>query len=356
MVNLQQLLKTMIEKNASDLHITSGVPPVFRINKRIIKVKGEALSPDDTKNICFSILTDRQKQHFENRREIDISFGVKGIARFRANFYMQRGSVAGAFRKIPYQISTLDDLGLPGIVPRMIDKPGGLILVTGHTGSGRSSTLAAMIDHISKIHRYHIVTIEDPIEYLYNHNNSIINQREVRIDTEDFKTAIDSVVRQDPDVLLVGEIKSVETMEAVMNIAETGTLVFSSLHTQNAYQTLVRFIGSFPADQQGTVRQVLSYLLEGVVSQCLVERADGRGLVIAYELMYPTPAIRNLILEDNIHLLYSQMQLSEEAKTSGMITMNQCLLDYVKRGIVTKEAALLKSPDKEELSKLFTSG
>src|SRR3984893_12284318 len=311
-VNLHQLLKTMIEKGASDMHITTGTPPLLRSDGAIVPLKLAPLGPVETKQLCFSVLTEEQRAHFEKHSELDLSFGVKGLSRFRANVYMQRGAVAGAFRTIPFKILSSEELGLPPIVSEFANRPSGLVLVTGPTGSGKSTTLAAIIDKINAEQRLHIITVEDPIEYLHPHKLSVVNQREVGTDTEGFKSALKYVLRQDPDVVLVGEMRDFETIEAALTISETGHLVFATLHTNSAISTINRIIDVFPPHHQPQVRSKLSFVLQGVASQQLLPRMGAPGRVLALEVMIPNPAIRNLIREDKVHQVYSQMQIGQE--------------------------------------------
>jgi twitching motility protein PilT len=295
MANLHQLLKAMIEKGASDLHITTGTAPQLRIDGKLTPLKTPPLAPTETKQLCYSILTEAQKHKFEETNELDLSFGVKGLARFRANVFMQRGAVSGAFRTIPFKISTFQELGLPPIVNELIKRPRGLILVTGPTGSGKSTTLASMVDRINNERHEHIMTIEDPIEFLHPHKGCIVNQREVGTDTSSFKNALKYILRQDPDVVLVGEMRDLETVEAALTIAETGHLAFATLHTNSCVQTINRVVDVFPSHQQPQIRAQLSFVLEGVLSQSLISRASGKGRALALEVMVPNAAIRNLI-------------------------------------------------------------
>ena len=308
MANLHQLLKAMIEKGASDLHITTSTPPQLRIDGKLSPLKMPPLSPPETKQLCYSVLTDAQKHKFEETNELDLSFGVRGLSRFRANVFMQRGAVAGAFRAIPYKIKTFDDLGLPKVVTELTRKPRGLILVTGPTGSGKSTTLATIIDKINTERQEHIVTIEDPIEYLHPHKSCVVNQREVGADTAGFKQALKYILRQDPDVVLLGEMRDLETIEAALTVAETGHLAFATLHTNSCVQTINRVVDVFPAYQQPLVRVQLASTLVAVISQVLVPRLDGKGRVAAFEIMFATPAIRNLIREGKTYQILSELQ------------------------------------------------
>jgi twitching motility protein PilT len=346
-VNLHQLLKAMIEKGASDMHITTGTPPLLRIDGAIVPLKLSPLGPVETKQLCFSVLTEDQRAQFEKTNELDLSFGVKGLSRFRANIYMQRGAVAGAFRTIPFKILSFDELGLPPIVAEFAIKPSGLLLVTGPTGSGKSTTLAALIDKINAEQRLHIITVEDPIEYLHPHKLSIVNQREVGSDTDGFKHALKYVLRQDPDVVLVGEMRDLETVEAALTISETGHLVFATLHTNSAISTINRIIDVFPPHQQPQVRSKLSFVLQGVVSQQLLPRMGAPGRVLALEVLIPNAAIRNLIREDKVHQIYSQMQVGQDK--FGMQTLNQSLYSLYQRRLISQEDALGRSLEPDEL-------
>jgi twitching motility protein PilT len=352
--NLHQLLKAMVEKGASDLHITTGSAPQLRIDGALVPLKTGALSPVETKQLCYSILTDAQKHKFEEENELDLSFGVKGLSRFRANIFMQRGAVAGAFRTIPFKILSFADLGLPPIVAELAKKPRGLILVTGPTGSGKSTTLASIIDKINTERHEHIITIEDPIEYLHPHKNSVVNQREVGADTVSFKKALRYILRQDPDVVLVGEMRDLETIEAALAISETGHLAFATLHTNSAVQTINRILDVFPPHQQPQVRAQLSFVLEGVITQNLLPRAGTPGRVLAVEVMVPNAAIRNLIREDKVHQIYSQMQMGQSK--FGMQTFNQSLAALVNKRLITVDEALGRSSDPDELRNMLASG
>jgi twitching motility protein PilT len=346
-VNLHQLLRAMIEKGASDMHITTGSPPLLRIDGAIVPLKLSPLSPIETKQLCYSVLTEEQKIQFEKNKELDLSFGVKSLSRFRANIFVQRGAVSGAFRSIPFKILSFDELGLPPVVAELASKPRGLILVTGPTGSGKSTTLASIIDKINSETRQHIMTIEDPIEYLHPHKRSIVNQREVGSDTGTFKQALKYVLRQDPDVVLVGEMRDLETIEAALTIAETGHLVFATLHTNSAIQSINRIIDVFPPHQQSQVRAQLSFVLEGVISQLLLPRAGAPGRCLAQEVMVPNAAIRNLIREDKVHQIYTQMQVGQQKH--GMQTLNQSLYSLYARRMITLEESMGRSNDPDEL-------
>ena len=354
MANLHQLLKAMVEKGASDLHITTGSPPQLRIDGKLVPLKTAPLTPVETKQLCYSILTDAQKHKFEEENELDLSFGVKGLSRFRANVFMQRGAVAGAFRTIPFKILTFQELGLPPVIASLAEKPRGLVLVTGPTGSGKSTTLASIIDKINTDRHEHIITIEDPIEYLHPHKNCLVNQREVGADTHSFKKALMYILRQDPDVVLIGEMRDLETIEAALVVSETGHLAFGTLHTNSAVQTINRILDVFPPYQQPQIRAQLSFVLEGVVTQNLLPKAGGPGRVLAIEVMIPNPAIRNLIREDKVHQVYSQMQVGQ-AKF-GMQTFNQSLAALVGRRLITLEEAIGRSSDPDELRNILSTG
>jgi len=353
MPSLHQLLKAMIEKGASDLHITTGSPPQLRIDGKLVPLKTPPLTPVETRQLCYSVLTDAQKHRFEEENELDLSFGVKGLSRFRANIFMQRGAVAGAFRTIPFKVMSFEELGLPPIVQELAKRPRGLVLVTGPTGSGKSTTLAAIIDKINTERHDHIVTVEDPIEYLHPHKSCIVNQREIGADTQSFKRALKYVLRQDPDVVLIGEMRDLETIEAALVISETGHLTFATLHTNNCVQSINRIIDVFPPYQQPQVRAQLSFVLQGVISQQLLPRANGPGRVLAVEIMVPNSAIRNLIREDKIHQIYSQMQVGQ-AKF-GMQTMNQSLLSLYQKKLITLDECLGRSTDVEEMRNMLAS-
>jgi twitching motility protein PilT len=351
MYSLQELLQKMIDLNASDLHLTVGTTPVYRVNGELIKIEGEKLTPAETKRMCYSIMNEAQKKRFEEDLELDASFGIKGLSRFRANFFMQRGAVAGAFRKIPYEIYGFAELGLPSVVASLAEKPRGLILVTGPTGSGKSTTLAAMIDKINKEKKVHIITIEDPIEYLHFHKMAIVNQREVKADTKTFASALKYILRQDPDVVLIGEMRDLETIEAAITVSETGHLTFGTLHTNSAIQTINRIIDVFPPHQQSQVRTQLSFVLEGIICQQLLQRADKKGRVVACEVLIPNSAIRNLIREDKLHQIYSMMQSGQAEH--GMITMSQSLYSLYAKGLITYDDAVNKAVYPDEVRQMI---
>jgi twitching motility protein PilT len=348
---MHDLLTIMIERGASDLHVTTGTYPQIRLNGRLIGLNQfEQLTPQDTQRLAYSVLNEGQKQKFEEENELDLSFGIQGLARFRCNVYRQRGAVAAAIRVIPFKIRSFADLNLPPIVEQLADRPKGLVLVTGPTGSGKSTTLAAMVDKINSERSDHIMTIEDPIEFVHQHKKSLVNQREVFSDTHSFKNALKSILRQDPDVVLVGEMRDLETISAALTIAETGHLTLGTLHTNSCAQTMNRIIDVFPTSQQGQVRAQLSLVLEGVLSQQLVPTADGRGRVMALEIMVTTPAIRNLIREEKIHQIYSVMQAGQKF---GMQTMNQSLCDAVTKRKIARDEAINRSTLPDELDQLL---
>ncbi|MFQ5455294.1 MAG: type IV pilus twitching motility protein PilT [Nitrospirota bacterium] len=354
MANLYKLLETMIEKKASDLHITTNSPPQLRIDGRLVPLDMPLLTPAETKQIIYSILSDSQKHHFEENNELDLSFGIKGLSRFRANVFIQRGAVAAAIRTIPFKILTFEELGLPKVINDLIKKPRGLILVTGPTGCGKSTTLAAMIDKINNDIPGHIITIEDPIEYLHTHKKCVVNQREVKSDTKSFKSALKYILRQDPDVVLIGEMRDIETIEAALTISETGHLTLATLHTNSAVQSINRIIDAFPPYQQPQIRAQLSFILEGILSQQLVPRANGQGRTLALEVMVPTPAIRAQIREDKLHQIYSSMQTGQDK--FGMQTLNQSLCSLYQKRLITYEDATSRSYMLEELIAMINRG
>ncbi len=348
--NLRALLEEMIEKDASDLHITAGECPKLRIDGDIVSASlSEPMTPKDTLQIAYSVLTENQKKRFETEDELDFSFGIQNLARFRGNCFKQRGCVGMVIRMIPFQVQTFEELGLPPVVAKMADRPRGLVLVTGPTGAGKSTTLAAMIDKINKERQGHIITVEDPIEFIHRHQSCIVNQREVGTDTKSFANALKYALREDPDVILVGEMRDLETISAALTIAETGHLALATLHTNSAAESINRIIDVFPATQQSQVRAQLAFVLEGVITQTLLPRAKGRGRAMAVEIMVATPAIRALIRDDKIHQIYSAMQAG---KKHGMQTMNDSLYQlYVQREILMEEA-LRCSPDPNALMRM----
>lgn len=354
MVNLHQLLKELVDRGGSDLHITTNSPPQIRIDGQLKPMDLPPLTAVETRQLCYSVLTEAQKHKFEEDNELDLSFGVKGLSRFRGNVFVQRGAVAGVFRVIPYKILTFEELGLPVIVRELTEKPRGLILVTGPTGSGKSTTLASMIDKINTDRHDHIVTIEDPIEYLHPHKGCLVNQREVGADTKGFKNALRYVLRQDPDVVLIGELRDLETIEAALTLAETGHLCFATLHTNSCAQTINRIIDVFPPYQQTQIRTQLSFVLEGVMSQVLIPRLGQAGRTLALEIMVPNAAIRNLIREDKIHQIYSQMQVGQDK--FGMQTMNQSLYSLFARRLISLDDAMGRSSDPDELKQMIANG
>ncbi len=351
---LNSMLKTMVEQGASDLHLTTNSPPMIRIDGTLRPLNAPPLSPSDTKQISYSILTDKQKQRLEENLELDFSFGIKGLSRFRSNVFHQRGAIAAAFRQIPYEIRGFRELGLPPIVETLCKKPRGLVLVTGPTGSGKSTTLASMIDRINQDRQEHIVTIEDPVEYLHGHKSCIVNQRELNADTHSFANALRSVLRQDPDVVLIGEMRDFETVEAALRIAETGHLTFATLHTNSAAETLNRIIDVFPPHQQAQIRVQLSFVLQGIMCQSLLQKASGKGRALAMEILIPTTAIRNLIREDKIHQIYGMMQTGQSKY--GMQTFNQSLAALYFKRQITMQTALARSSYPDELQEIISRG
>ncbi len=346
--NLRALLEEMIEKEASDLHITTGERPKLRVDGDIADSSvTEVLTPKDTLQLAYSVLTENQKKRFETEDELDFSFGIQNLARFRGNCFKQRGCVSMVIRMIPFNVRTFNELGLPPVIAKLAERPRGLILVTGPTGSGKSTTLAAIIDKINKERKGHIITVEDPIEFIHRHQSCIVNQREIGTDTKSFATALKYALREDPDVILVGEMRDLETIAAALTIAETGHLALATLHTNSAAESINRIIDVFPSNQQSQVRAQLAFVLEGVVTQTLLPKAKGRGRVMACEIMVATPAIRALIRDDKIHQIYSAMQAG---KKHGMQTMNDALYQlYTNREVVQEECERVSSEPKEFL-------
>ena len=353
MVTLPELLVKVVEVDGSDLHITTRTPPQIRIHGHLERLDLPDLTPADTKQLTYSVLTDGQKKRFEESLELDYSFGIEGLARFRCNMFHQRGAVGAVYRLIPEKIRAFAELGLPPVLANLAERPRGLILVTGPTGSGKSTTLAAMIDKINKERHDHILTIEDPIEFVHQHQNCLVNQREVHQDTQSFSNALRAALREDPDIVLIGEMRDLETVEAALRIAETGHLTFGTLHTNSAAQTINRIIDVFPSHQQSQIRTQLSLVLEGIVCQSLCPKIGG-GRVVSLEIMIPTPAIRNLIREDKVHQIYSSMQTGQDKY--GMQTQNQSLATLFQKKLITLESAMEKSSNKEELQEMMNRG
>jgi twitching motility protein PilT len=354
MATLPELLKTTVEMNGSDLHISTDTAPQVRVDGELQRLSLPVLTPAESKQLVYSVLTDSQKKRFEESCELDFSFGIRGLARFRCNVFSQRGSVCAVFRLIPEKIRAFGELGLPAVLATLADRPRGLVLVTGPTGSGKSTTLAAMIDKINSERRAHILTIEDPIEYIHSNKNCLINQREVHSDTMSFGNALRGALREDPDVVLIGEMRDLETVESALKIAETGHLTFATLHTNSAAQTINRIIDIFPAGQQAQIRTQLSLVLEGIVSQSLLPKSEGKGRVCALEILIPTPAIRNLIRDDKVHQIYGQMQTGQEKL--GMQTMNQALASLYMKRQITLDTAIGASSLRDELQDMINRG
>jgi twitching motility protein PilT len=354
MSTLPELLKKTVELNGSDLHLAIGCPPQVRVHGDLQRLELPDLSPTDTKTLAYSVLTDAQKKRFEETLELDFSFGIRGIARFRCNLFNQKGAVGAVFRQIPEKIRTFEELGLPQVIMNLSDRPRGLVLVTGPTGSGKSTTLAAIIDRINSTRQDHILTIEDPIEYLHQHKKCLVNQREVHNDTQNFTNALRAALREDPDVVLIGEMRDMETIESALRIAETGHLTFATLHTNSAASTINRIIDVFPAHQQSQIRTQLSLVLEGIVCQSLLPRTGVPGRVVSLEILVPTPGIRNLIREDKVHQIYSAMQTGQEKV--GMQTMNQSLATLYMKRQISLETAMGASSLREELQEMINRG
>src|SRR5881392_1874293 len=353
-ITLSELLKKMIEMGGSDLHITTNSPPRVRVHGRLRPLEMPPLTAADTKSLAYSVLTDAQKHRFEENLELDFSFGLKNLARFRGNVFNQRGAVGSVFRTIPWEIKGFDALGLPPVVKALCDKPRGLILVTGPTGSGKSTTLAAMLDKINSEREEHMITIEDPIEFLHNHKKCLVNQREVHADTHSFANSLRAALREDPDVVLIGEMRDLETIESALRIAETGHLTFATLHTNSASSTINRIIDVFPSHQQPQIRAQLSLVLEGIMCQSLLAKPDGKGRAMAMEILVPNAAVRNLIREDKIHQIYSAMQSGQEKY--GMQTFNQSLATAYFQKQITLEVATARSSNQDELQEMIARG
>jgi len=354
MATLPELLKMTVELGGSDLHLATSTPPQVRIHGKLQRLDLPELTPTETKQLAYSVMTDAQKKRFEETLELDFSFGIRGMARFRSNVFNQRGAVGAVYRLIPEQIKSFKELNLPAVLATLAERPRGLVLVTGPTGSGKSTTLAAMLDKINNERHEHILTIEDPIEYIHQHKGCLVNQREVHADTHGFAEALRAALREDPDIVLIGELRDLETTESALRIAETGHLTFGTLHTNSAAQTINRVIDMFPAHQQSQIRTQLSLVLEGIVCQALLPKAQGGGRVVALEILVPTPAIRNLIREDKIHQIYSSMQAGQEKL--GTQTFNQSLATLYLSRQVTLEAAMAASSLKDELHDMIQRG
>ncbi|TFH64421.1 MAG: type IV pilus twitching motility protein PilT [Candidatus Zixiibacteriota bacterium] len=350
MVNLRELLEILIEKNASDLHLAVGSPPQIRVDGRLLTLDMDALTPDATKKLAYSMMSEKQKQRFEENSELDMSFGIENMSRFRCNVFVQRGNVSVALRQIPYKVPSFEELGVDKAIIELANLPRGLVLVTGPTGSGKSTTLAALIDKVNRERHSHILTVEDPIEYLHRHQNCLVNQREVGSDTKSFAIALKYALRQDPDVVLVGEMRDLETISEALNISETGHLTFATLHTNSCAETINRIVDVFPTNQQEQIRVTVSFVLQGVVSQQLVPRIGG-GRVLATEVMICTPAVRALIRDDKIHQIYSMIQSGQKY---GMRTMNMSLAElYLARKITIGEA-MARSSNVQELNEMLS--
>lgn len=352
-MEIVELLQLTMKEKASDLLIAAGVPPMLRVDGVLVRTKHQELSPEECRRLIYSILTDQQKGRFERDKELDFSLSVTGLARFRLNVHLQRGSVAAAIRTIPHQILSIDDLGLPRVVYELARRPRGLVLVTGPTGSGKSTTLAAMIDLINSEQACHIITVEDPIEYLHQHKKAVVEQREVEADTDSFTKALKYVLRQDPDVILIGEMRDLETIAAAITAAETGHLVFATLHTTDAPQTVDRMIDVFPPHQQQQIRMQLSVVLEGVLAQQLLPRASGHGRCLGCEVLVGTPAVQSLIREGKTHQLYATMETSTKF---GMQTLDRALANLYKKGMISYDVALNKARKKEDLARVMAMG
>ncbi len=350
MVSLRQLLEEMVKIDASDLHLTVGSPPAVRVDGKLIRLQHDVLTPDDTKKLAYSIMNEKQRLKFETSSELDLSFGIENLSRFRCNVFMQRGNVSVALRQIPYKVKSFDELGLPKVVSEFAGLPRGLVLVTGPTGSGKSTTLAAIIDKINSERQCHIITVEDPIEYLHRHKASIVNQREVYSDTQSFASALKYALREDPDVVLVGEMRDLETIEAAINISETGHLAFATLHTNSTAESINRIVDVFPTNQQEQIRVSLSFTLQAVISQCLIPKIGG-GRVMALEIMVCTPAIRALIRDDKVHQIYSMIQSGQKY---GMKTMNQSLAELYNSGKIKIGEAMSFSGNIQELNEMLS--
>jgi twitching motility protein PilT len=350
MVTLRELLEEMVKRNASDLHLTVGTPPQLRIDGSLTRTSHDVLTSEMTMKLAYSIMNEKQRKKFEEKNELDLSFGIENLSRFRCNVFMQRGNVAVAIRQIPFKIKTFEELGLPRVVAELANLPRGLVLVTGPTGSGKSTTLAAVIDKINRENKCHIITVEDPIEYLHRHNNCLVNQREVYSDTPSFASALKYALREDPDVVLVGEMRDLETIDAALNISETGHLAFATLHTNSAAESINRIIDVFPTNQQEQIRVTLSFSLQAIIAQQLIPRIGG-GRSMSLEIMVCTPAIRAIIRDDKIHQIYSMIQSGQKY---GMRTMNMSLAELYRMGKITLNDCMGRSSDQQELNELLS--
>jgi len=350
MVSLRELLEQMVKMNASDLHLTVGSPPVVRIDGKLQRLNYDMLTSEETKKVAYSMLNEKQKLKFEQNSELDFSFGIEQMSRFRCNMFMQRGNVAVALRQIPYRVLTFEELGLPKVIAEFSKLPRGLVLVTGPTGSGKSTTLASIIDKINKERPVHIITVEDPIEYLHRHQTALVNQREVYSDTNSFSAALKYALREDPDVVLIGEMRDLETIESALSISETGHLAFATLHTNSAAESINRIIDAFPTNQQEQIRVSLSFSLQAIVSQTLIPKIGG-GRVLAMEILVVTPAIRALVRDDKVHQIYSMIQSGQKY---GMKTMNQTLSELYTTGKITINDAMNYSHNPQELSEALS--
>ncbi len=352
-MDLIEILKEVLDRGASDLHLSVGVPPTLRVSGRLEAMDYPVITANDSRDLVYSVLTQDQRQRLETDWELDFSYSVPGRARFRVNAYFQRDSLGAAFRLIPIDIRSVEELGLPKVLHELAAKPRGFVLVTGPTGSGKSTTLAAMVDEINRTRCEHIMTIEDPIEFLHRHQSCVVNQREVGSDTKSFNRALKSVLRQDPDIILVGELRDLETIQTALTAAETGHLVLATLHTQDAPQTIDRLIDVFPPHQQDQIRVQIASTIQGIVSQQLLPTRDGRGRCVACEVLVPTPAVRNLIREGKTHQIYTVMQTGTKF---GMQTMDAALADLVRRRLITRELAERQSSNPEDLTRLMMTG
>ncbi len=350
MVTLRDLLEEMVKKGASDLHLTVGSPPQLRIDGDLVRTSHDVLTAEITMKLAYSIMNEKQRKKFEEQNELDLSFGLENLSRFRCNVFMQRGNIAVALRQIPFKIQTFEELNLPKVIAEMASLPRGLVLVTGPTGSGKSTTLASIIDKVNRERSCHILTVEDPIEYLHRHNSSLVNQREVFTDTPSFASALKYALREDPDVVLIGEMRDLETIEAALNISETGHLAFATLHTNSCAESINRIIDVFPSNQQEQIRVTLSFTLQAVIAQQLIPRVGG-GRVMALEIMVCTPAIRAIIRDDKVHQIYSMIQSGQKY---GMRTMNMSLADLYRSGKISLNDAMGRSGNQQELNDMLS--